>query len=231
MMRFHTRNTMRRQKNKEDRILDNFIESGFFENLKTKRYNYTLVYEPCTGFGYADLVCIRWNRSIQDKWNSKRSIILEDDIKILHYLYNAQIEKSVVQMQNDLGFKSRTLLSIVDRLMLADLIAERNSRFKIRPLNEIFFIYEIIAVEAKISDWKKALEQSFNNMFFASRSFSLFPEKTINQNMLSAYGKADVGVLSVGKKCRQVLKSGKMKIPASLTAWRFNEMLGRGLIS
>ncbi len=232
MIHINTRALARKNNSKEDKLLDRFIESGFFEKLNTKRYNYTLIHEPYTGFGYADLVCLRWNKSIYEKWNSRREGLQEEDIKILHYLYNSQRAKTLIQIERDLGYKSKKLYKIIDRLISAELITENNkNRFKVRPLNDIFFIYEIIAVEAKIRDWKKALEQSFNNVFFASKSFSLFPEETINQNLLNAYGKTDVGVLAVGKNYRQVLKPSKMRIPASLTAWRFNEMLGRGCIA
>lgn len=234
MLHIHTRTQAYNQRSKENKLIEEFIESGFFEKFNTKRYGYTLIYEPYTGFGYADLVCLRWDKTIQDRWNVKRNRLLEEDIKILHYLYNAQTAKSVDQMEKYLGYDNRTLQNIVDRLVSAELITEnRSSRFKIRPLKNIFFIHEIITVEAKIRDWKKALEQSYNNVFFSSKSFSLFPNETINQNMLEAYRKTDVGILSMdpGKKaCRQVLRPGKMHIPASLTAWRFNEMLGRGWI-
>jgi predicted transcriptional regulator len=232
MIHISTRASANKHNSKEEKLLDNFIESGFFEKLKTKRYSYALIQEPYTGFGYADLVCLRWNNSIYDKWNSKRNRLLEDDIKILHYLYKCQKPKTFIQIEMDLGYKNKALYKIIDRLISAELITENKKNcFKVRPLNEIFFIYEIIAVEAKIRDWKKALEQSFNNVFFASKSFSLFPVETINENMLNAYDKTDVGVLSMGKHYREILKPRKMRIPASLTAWRFNEMLGRGCIS
>lgn len=234
MIHIHTRTQAYNQRSKENKLLEEFIESGFFEKLNTKRYGYTLIHEPYTGFGYADLVCLRWKKTIQERWNVKRNLLQEEDIKILHYLYNAQTAKTIDQMENDLGYDNRTLHKIVDRLVSAELITENQfSRFKIRPLKDIFFIHEIITVEAKIRDWKKALEQSFNNVFFSSKSFSLFPNKTINQNLLEAYRKTDVGILSIesGKKgCRQVIKPEKMHIPASLTAWRFNEMLGKSWI-
>jgi predicted transcriptional regulator len=230
MLHFRSRYNKKHSNPIEQNLLDGFVESGFFDGFDTQRYGYTLIYEPYTGFGYADLVCLRWKRSIEKKWNTKRNQIEEKDIKILHYLYNSKKTKSFDQMHLDLGYEIRVLHRIVDRLVESDLVVQnRTGKFRISPLNDIFFIHEIIAVEAKIRDWKKALEQSFNNIFFASKSFSLFPKKTINQNMLNAYGQTDVGILSMteGRSCRQVLKPKKMQIPASLTAWQFNEMLGR----
>lgn len=232
MINISTRISAKKNNSKEGKILDKFIDSGFFEKLNTKKYSYTLIHEPYTGFGYADLVCLRWNKTIYERWNFRRDSLQEEDIKILHYLYNSQKAKTLVQIERDLGYKNKTLYKTVDRLISADLITENHKNtFKVRPLNKIFFIYEIIAVEAKIRDWKKALEQSFNNVFFASKSFSLFPEESINANMLNSYNKTEVGLLSIGKSYRQLLKPKKMRIPTSLTAWRFNEMLGRGYIS
>jgi len=230
MIHTRNRNSIKNSRSIEKNLVDRFVESNFFDKFNTKCYSYTLIYEPYTGFGYADLVCLRWKKTIQKKWNSNRNHLQENDIKILHHLYLSKNAKSVAQMQKDLGYEIRTLHNIVDRLISAELITENHrNKFKIRPLNEIFFIYEIITIEAKIRDWKKALEQSFNNIFFSSKSYSLFPEKNINQNMLTAYEKTDIGILSMGQGSgyRQILKPEKMKIPASLTAWHFNEMLGR----
>ena len=62
---------------------------------------------------------------------------------------------------------------------------------------------------------------------FSSKSFSLFPEKTINNNLIDKYEQTDVGVLSFDSKYRELIKPEKIKIPTAITSWYFNEYIGR----
>ena len=212
----------------ELKFLDKFLESGYFDNLENDKFNLTFIQEPFTQVGYADLVCIRWDNEIKDKWVTSRNELVPNDIKILHHLYNCRIYKEVDDIVRELGFSYKKVNETLLRLSDADLlISNKTRKVKIRPIKEIFFVNEIIAIEAKLKNWKIALNQSVNNVSFASKSFSLFPDKAINYNLLENYKKTDVGVLSFNKKCREVVKPKKQKIPTAITSWYFNEYIGR----
>ncbi len=214
----------------EYKFLDKFLNSGYFDKFKSSKYKFTLIQEPFTEVGYADLVCIKWNRSITDMWVESRNKLVKDDIKILHHLYNCRIFKGIDEIVSELGFSDRDVNDTLIRLLDANLItANKINKVKIKPLKDIFFIHEIIAIEAKLKDWKRALEQSLNNVSFASKSFTLFPNKTINQQLLENYQKTDVGVLSFGTTYSELVQPKKRKIPTTIASWYFNEYIGRNL--
>jgi len=215
-------------KTKELKLIDAFLGSGFFQKLADKDYDYSIIQEPYTGFGYADIVCLRWNKSIQEKWNLNRNNLDQNDIKILHHLYNCRVYKTVDELIIELGFSIKQINKTILKLLDSKLVKEnKKNKIRTKPLEKIFFIKEIIAVEAKLKDWKGAYNQSLNNVNFSSKSFTLFPEKTINKNLLSTYRNSDVGVLSFNKTCRELVKPKRNKIPGSLTSWFFNEYIGR----
>ena len=213
----------------EYQFLTKFLDSGYFNKYNQGDYNITLIQEPFTEVGYADLVCVRWRKNINIKWNEQRRNIVKNDIKVLHHLYNCKKFKSSTDIVADLGFSHRQVDKILFNLSEADLIIENKNRDKVkaRNVNDIFLIKDIVAIEAKLRDWKGALRQSINNMSFASHSISLLPESTINGNLLKHYKKTEIGVLSFGDKYRQVLKPKRMPIPANITSWYFNEYIGR----
>ncbi len=209
-------------------FLDKFLESGYFDKFQNKKYNITLIHEPFTQLGYTDLVCIRWNKEIGENWKADRNKLVKNDIKILHHLYNCRIFKTVEEIVGDLGFSIQQVNKTLSRLSKAEIITiNKLGKVKIKPISEIFFINEIIAVEAKLRDWKRALEQSQNNVLYASKSFSLFPEKTINKNLIKNYKMTDVGVLSFDSTYHELIKPKKNKIPTAITSWYFNEYIGR----
>lgn len=215
-------------KTEELKLIDSFLASGFFEKLADKDYDYSIIQEPYTGFGYADIVCLKWNKSINEKWNLNRNNLDQNDIKILHHLHNCRVYKSVDELKIELGFSINQINKTILKLLDSRLVKEnRQNKIRIKPLKEIFFIKEIISIEAKLKDWKRAYNQSLNNVNFSSKSFTLFPEKTINKKLLNTYRSSDVGVLSFNKTCRELVKPKRNKIPGSLTSWLFNEYIGR----
>jgi len=209
-------------------FLDKFLKSGYFDRFNDNKYNLTIIQEPFTQVGYADIVCIRWNKTIKDNWDASRNKLIKNDIKILHHLFNCRFYKSINEIVNELGFSHREVNNTILRLSDAKLIIENKfGKVKIRPLKDIFFVHEIIAIEAKLKNWKQALDQTLNNVYFASKSFALFPDTTINRRLLKNYKENDVGVLSFGTTYKEVVKPKKHKIPTAITAWYFNEYIGR----
>jgi len=217
--------------NKELSFLKEFLASSFFTDInENHQYGVSTIQEPYTGFGYADLVCIIWDQSIRKKWLEKRNQIDIIDIKILHHLYNVKIFKEKNEITKELGFSLRKTNKSVGKLLEAELVTiNKQNKIKIKNLKEIFFIKEIISIEAKLHDWKKALEQSLNNVYFSSKSYVLFPEKIITKRLMTEYMNTDVGIISFEKSYRVIKKPKKQKIPSSLNSWFFNEYIGREL--
>ncbi len=213
----------------EAHFLEEFLRSDFFEYLSCGK-QYFLLQEPYTGLGFPDVVCIIWNDNILEKWSEKRNLLKTNDIKVLHYLYNIKKYRSINDISRDLNFSLKTTENITANLLEAQLVKMNGKqKIKIRKLQEIFFVEEIISIEAKLRNWKKALQQSFNNTLFASQSYILFPEHRITDNLISSYYQTSIGVISYNRSFSIIKKAKKQKIPTSLTSWFFNEHIGRVL--
>jgi len=222
--------TRKLHKNNEESIfLEKFLDSNFFENLAYGK-KYFLLQEPFTGLGFPDLVCIIWNGKIEGKWTEKRNNLTPNDIKILHHLYNNKIYKPIDKISKELNFSLRDTKKSIEKLNEADLIVVNNkNKVKIKQINKIFFVEEIISIEAKLKNWRKALEQSVNNTLFSSQSYILFPRKHITENLIHTYNNTNIGIISFDRSYSVVKKAKKQKIPVSLTSWLFNEYIGRYL--
>lgn len=217
--------------NKELSFLKEFLASSFFADInKSHKYEVSIIQEPYTGFGYADLVCIIWDQSIRNRWSDKRNQLNITDIKILHHLYNVKIFKEKNEITKELGFSLRKANKSVGKLLEAELVTiNKQNKIKIKLIKEIFFIKEIISIEAKLHNWKRALEQSVNNTYFSSQSYTLFPDKIITKRLLEKYINTDVGIISFEKSYRVIKKPQRRTIPSSLSSWFFNEYIGREL--
>lgn len=222
---------LRNIENKELSFLKEFLASSFFADInKNHKYKASIIQEPYTGFGYADLVCIIWDQSIRNKWSDKRNQLDITDIKILHHLYNVKIFKEKSEITKELGFSLRKANKSVGKLLEAELVTmNKQNKIKIKLTKEIFFIKEIISIEAKLHNWKRALEQSVNNTYFSSQSYTLFPDKIITKRLLEEYIITDVGIISFEKSYRVIKKPKRRTIPSSISSWFFNEHIGREL--
>jgi predicted transcriptional regulator len=214
---------------KELDFLKSFLSTDFVNKLNSNpNYEISLLEEPYTGFGYADLVCVIWDKKMFTNWNDHRNSLVETDIKVLHHLYNCRIYKDTSSIIRELGFTEKVTNLSLKKLVESDLIhINKSSKYKINPINDIFFVKEIITIEAKLHDWNRALSQSINNTYFSSKSFALFPEKIVNSNLINKYSNTDVGIISFDSKYKIIKKPIRQQIPSSLGSWFFNEYIGR----
>lgn len=213
----------------EYRFLKSFLETDFFERFsRSTRNDLVVIEEPYTGFGYADAVGVIYDKSISETWTDARNALQGDDVKILHHLYLTKRGRCPERLILELGFPTRRLSRAIDRLARAGMIIQlKDGRIKIQSIKKVFFVKEIVAVEAKLRDWKGALTQSRNNLSFCSRSYSLFPATAIRPHIKRQYTDTGVGIVSHGSHNRIEVASTKRSIPSNLSSWHFNEYIGR----
>lgn len=65
-------------------------------------------------------------------------------------------------------------------------------------------INKMVAIEAKLSDWRTALDQGIDNFSFADYSYVALDESICSQKVIKYFEENNVGLLSVGK--RKVVK-------------------------
>ena len=108
--------------------------------------------------------------------------------------------------------------------MKSQLITVRENKLFPERLSRTFAVRHIVAIEAKVGNWSRALQQAAANRWFASQSFILIPPTRSLTAVSSRARELGVGVLTFdGGKVRQVVESKRFVIPASYGSWLFNE--------
>jgi hypothetical protein len=109
-------------------------------------------------------------------------------------------------------------------LAAAEVASVDEDQIEIRPLREIFVARRIIAIEAKIRDWRRAIEQARANSWFASHSFILLPGERFTAHVAEDASAAGVGVLTFdGSTVSVQVRSAEHPLPTSYGSWLFNE--------
>ena len=177
--------------------------------------------EPLLETGYPDIVVVHWHRCRAEAWPAARAELTPDDVKLLHFLTNARC-----LLRAELpGRRARSL----DRLAAAGVVTISSRWIRCRPLREIFAVSRIIALEAKISDWRKGLHQAFLNTWFASESFLLLPHAPERSQVMAEARRVGVGVVDATQRLSAPhIAARRDRLPQSYASWLFNEWVWRG---
>jgi hypothetical protein len=144
-------------------------------------------------------------------------------LQILHFLNDSgpNTAEGIVRLLNQLP--KRTDMALLD-LVKADLVVQRGNQYVSRSVSKVFILKRIIAIEAKMQAWHKALEQASANLWFASHSYILVPALNCLRAVCQEAQKLGIGVLVFdGKRTRTALRPRRHAIPASYGSWLLNE--------
>jgi hypothetical protein len=113
------------------------------------------------------------------------------------------LEKEIVQKVVDSNFlKGRSVFTEIP----VGRPARNNKRIDIVALEEISDRPLIlIAIEAKIANWRKALQQAFLNLFVAEYSYVAVPEIRLQNIDRECFERAGIGLLAVNGSVDSVL--------------------------
>jgi hypothetical protein len=202
---------------------------SFIDNLdiKTPRgCNVTLFQEPKLDSGFPDIVMVIWNQAVTEKWNPMRLHLQSTDIRVLHYLTTiGSSEKTEIER-----FFGSKVASSLNNLEAADMIRQTRNRYVARPLSKLYAARKIIAVEAKISQWRGALDQAFTNRWFASESAVLLPKISTSTGLLSRAKSLGIEVWSMDDAYCIDRRNCSITPPMSYASWLFNEWVWRALV-
>lgn len=182
--------------------------------------------EPLLETGYPDVVVVHWRRSRTEAWPAARTELTSDDVKVLHFLNVARWLS-----RDEFGCRSspRQRAHSLDRLAAARVVTVSSRWIRARPLREIFAVSRIIALEAKISDWRKGLRQAFLNTWFASESFLLLPQVPERNQVVEEAQRVGVGILGATQRLSSPhVAPRRDRLPQSYASWLFNEWAWRG---
>ena len=182
--------------------------------------NATVFCEPRIESGFPDLVVVMWDPAVAARWVPARAELTRQDIQLVHYLHQTGPLSS-----RDLRERfSRPIGSSLSRLEAAELIYLASDLWKPQPLNRVFPARHILAIEAKISEWARALRQAFQNTWFASDSFVLLPKAKSHADIRSAARPLGIKLCAPGQP---LAYKQRASAPRSYVSWLFNEWAWR----
>jgi ribonuclease HI len=87
---------------------------------------------------------------------------------------------SVDTLTKALQWKRASLKACIEALEKAELVYFNGISVVPKALHHVFAVSKIVAVEAKLGNWQRALSQAVGNTWFASESYILIPKARNN---------------------------------------------------
>ncbi len=70
----------------------------------------------------------------------------------------------------------------------------------------------MISIEVKISDWRKALQQAFSNLYVFDYSYVALWHKTVPNVNTAIFKNLGIGILKVDDFCKETVKARRSKL-------------------
>jgi len=186
-----------------------------------------LLREPELPTGYPDLVAVFLRRASCRNLTPARLAFTANHIRLIHHLYCVR-GSAITEMSRALSWSQRKLQGVVDDLRTAGIARKAGERIALKRPRLLFGVSRIVAIEAKIRDWKRAIDQATANTWFASHSYVLLPPKRRLGALVTRARHLGIGVMiSDGEECKVVLKAKRQPIPASYGSWLLSEWVFR----
>lgn len=179
--------------------------------------------EPELPTGFPDIVAVVFgSRTVPA--TPARFRLGREHLRLLHHVYTVR-RACAPDLAATLGWRSvRCLQATLDDLERARLVRQARGRVMSMSLASVFPAKRIVAVEAKIHDWRRALQQAVANTWFASHSYVLMPAGRWHAALRQDAGRLGIGVMIYdGKRTVVRLRARRHRIPASYGSWLVNE--------
>jgi len=195
---------------------------------KNKKSRLAVFVEPRIESGFPDIVFASYLPSILNNWSIERERLSIYDLKLLSYLFDAQ-NLSGAKMIAKLGFPEKQIIASLENLMDAKLVSYRSGCWYARKLRDVFSITKLIAIEAKLNNISKVVEQSFHNTWFASHSYALSNASKPNNKTVHILSKHGIGLYCKGPHFMKCIEAKQYNLPSSYLSFQFNEWIGKVL--
>lgn len=206
----------------EQEMVDNALDIFRADVGRGRRL--TVFCQPALETGFPDIVGVVWRHATAQAWSTEREQLQTQHLRLLHALASTgwtdiEFLESIFRCRLD-----RTL----DFLSELGLVVKTKNRCRVRSLNNIFAVEKIIAIEAKMSFWQRAIEQAVNNIWFSSESHILMPTISNPTALLECAQQFQIGVLAFNSsQSVTVCDASQRPVPLSYGSWLFNEWVWR----
>lgn len=176
------------------RFISSFL--GEIQRSTTKRY--VILQEFDSFNGVADLVLAVFSPSV--RLRKKRSVINTNWLLPLTMLpVNTSITKN--EYISRFGISDSTAQKQLDNFEKASYIKSmKNGTFRVTKTYSPI-VDTAVAIEAKLYDWRRALEQAYRYKRFSNYAFVLMPAENVTSAVqnIEFFKKYNVGLMSIGK--------------------------------
>jgi len=210
-------------------LVEQFIDyycSDFLRN--NKKTQLAVFIEPGIDSGFPDVVFASFLPSIIDNWSDKREKLEIIDLKLLSYLADTKSVRGKTIISK-LRFPEKEVLASLERLMDAKLVSYCAGGWIVSKLRDVFSITKLIAVEAKMNDISKVIDQSFVNTRFASQSYALTNSTKPRNETIQKFSSCGVGLYCKGTRFTKYVEAKQHTLPSSYLSYQFNEWIGKAI--
>lgn len=188
-----------------------------------------LVYliEPQIGIGFPDLVLAVFDpQKIR-----RRNIRLElRDLRLIQYLSSRGKPTNTTDMQRALGIPAAQFRRSLSRISAMGIVQLLDDQVTFANGEPLFFLDQIIAIEAKVKNWRDALRQAELNQLFASASYVMLPEKVALTAREGFASSGSPGLLAPSNGNIECMKDASIHpLPQSVYSWMVNEMVRKAM--
>jgi hypothetical protein len=180
----------------------------------------TIFREPRLPSGFPDVVAVVWTESVATRWGTERRSLTATDLRLMQHLVTAA-PATLADLRPMFGSGTERSLS---RLVRAEMVVSQKDQWRAQALSQTFAIRRIVAIEAKVAQWRVALDQAFINTWFTPESYVLVPAIPKRTSLLETALQYGIGVLS---KEKTRLVERREAHPRSYVSWLFNEWVWR----
>lgn len=182
-------------------------------NRLIKHYkNYYTIQEVGVGYGISDLLIIRNQTDLIRFIETRQGVYLKDLDEVRVFDYIRKRKRVTLDELISKLFISKTKLkySVMKRLEDCGAITN-NANFYSRNKNFKLFCPNVIAIEAKLEDWRKGLAQAIRYQRFAERSYLAIDSRYIHRVDQVEFHRFNIGLISVGSKVKDIIKPVSLK--------------------
>jgi len=220
----HTRSaTMGNEYALVEQFIDYYCTRFTRDNKKTQL---AVFVEPRIESGFPDIVFASYLPSIIDNWSAEREQLDTNDLKVLSFLGYSQ-NANGAKIISKLGLPEKQTITSLEKLLSSKLILYRKNCWKVRDLRDVFSITKLVAVEAKLNNVSKVIEQTHLNTWFASHSYALTNSVRPQRETVKAFSKYGIGLYCKGSQFKKIVKAKQYTLPSSYLSFQFNEWIGK----
>lgn len=160
------------------------------------------------GAGKPDLIAVSWEPRVVAL--AQVSML---GVHILAYLRSVR-QARLGTIANRLGRSRESVQNCLNVLHEAEAVSSGATTFSLSPpWGEI--LREIVAVEAKVANWRRAVEQAARNRVFTHRTFVAVPERIAQRiRREPAFSQLGVGIISVSENDEvRIVRRGRRRQP------------------